>query len=609
MYITKAKIKNFKSIQEIEIPFDKVGNSFTKILVGINESGKSNILEALSYFEVPQANVDFYHFCNQKMEEEQYCDLYFTLDFDEGEKEELHKIIQELITSDSKISYSITNICKNVYLENGATKFTYTYEFDIIGPIKDLYFKKTRIANKDKLIINDLSGKNDGMEILSKEQIEDFLKVPIEVFVKEHEPKVSMWKPTPEYLLADADLNSLKNNFQSNKPLYNIFKLSGFETQETIAKEIGNISNSRNRSRLVSKLNSSINNYISKIWGNSIDLIIEITENGKFSLLIKDKGQDNQHDRFSITERSQGAQQFLSLILSLSLETENEERHNELILIDEPEVHLHPSGIRDIARELLKIGERNHVFLSTHSPFMIDKNGRERHYIIKKDKKAITKITRIKDSDNIIDDEVLREAFGIDVYRDLLNPHSILVEGASDKIILNKAFNCLNYKNISITNGHGSNIVTLASKLNYDNMSLIVVLDDDDEGKSDKNKIIKIGDFYNDNNVFTIRELVGELPDKATIEDTLNVEFVKSAFKKYYEESFGESPEFDPDSTQPILNQIIIFLKKNKKFNKWDMDAFKKRLSEDFNPNKESLTNKNQLLKNLAEKLHSILTK
>ena len=50
MIIKKVKIENFKSIREIEIPFDKVGNSYTKIFVGINESGKSNILEALSFF-------------------------------------------------------------------------------------------------------------------------------------------------------------------------------------------------------------------------------------------------------------------------------------------------------------------------------------------------------------------------------------------------------------------------------------------------------------------------------------------------------------------------------------------------------------------------------
>lgn len=68
MIIKKAIINNFKSIEHIELDFDKIGNSYTKIFVGINESGKSNILEALSYFKVPKVNVSFDSFCNQKLE-------------------------------------------------------------------------------------------------------------------------------------------------------------------------------------------------------------------------------------------------------------------------------------------------------------------------------------------------------------------------------------------------------------------------------------------------------------------------------------------------------------------------------------------------------------
>ena len=79
MRITKAKIENFKSIESIEIPFDKNGNSYTKIFVGINESGKSNILEALSFFEVPEDDVSFDHFCNQKLEDSKVCKITFSI--------------------------------------------------------------------------------------------------------------------------------------------------------------------------------------------------------------------------------------------------------------------------------------------------------------------------------------------------------------------------------------------------------------------------------------------------------------------------------------------------------------------------------------------------
>lgn len=603
MIIKKARIENFKSINKIEIPFEKVGNSYTKIFVGINESGKSNILEALSFFEVPEEDVLFDHFCNQKMEDSKSCDIYYNLDFEDGESDALQNAVNEVVNADFDIEFSITNIEKNVYLSKDSSTFEASYNYEISLSNPNLYIKSSKVSGKDTISIVDEQHKTDGYVLLDNESFDDHLYDIIAEFFEEHEPYVSVWKPSKEYLLYDANLNTFKDNITSNKPLYNIFKLSGYEDKKAISEAIGKVSNPRSRSRLESKLNDSLNDYIGKVWSNSIDLIIEITETGNFSLLIKDKGNENKHDRFSISERSEGAKQFLSLILSLSIETTNHERKNELILIDEPEVHLHPSGIRDLAKELLKIGRDNYVFLATHSPFMIDKTHKERHYIVKKNKKAITEITKIKDTDNIIDDEVLNEAFGINVYRDLLNPHSILVEGASDKLILQKAFNLLGRKDIGIANGHGSNIDTLASKMNYDNISILVITDDDKEGRKYKENILKIGGAYNDNTVYTIRDIEGDIIDQGTIEDTLGCKFVESQFIKYYKSTFDEDlTGIALSEDKPLLTQIVSILKE-KKYNSWNMDSFKKQLSEEFNPTKTSFPSKYKLLKELVEKI------
>ena len=75
-------------------------------------------------------------------------------------------------------------------------------------------------------------------------------------------------------------------------------------------------------------------------------------------------------------ERSQGFKHFISLILHLSISNKKEKCKDQIIIIDEPENHLHPSGIRYMRDELIKIGKNNYVFVATHSPFMIDnKNG------------------------------------------------------------------------------------------------------------------------------------------------------------------------------------------------------------------------------------------
>lgn len=600
MIIKKVNIENFKSISKIEIPFDKVGDSFTKIFVSINESGKSNILEALSFFDVPDDKVSFDLFCNQKMEDSNSCDIYFYLGFDEGESDALQKTVNKCISTECNIEFSISNIIKNVFLSKDFSSFDFEYSYDILLHNSNMYIK----SDKEIISIVDESHKTDDYVLLNENNFDDYFYDIVSNFLKENEPVVSVWKPSKEYLLYNANLITFRDKPNSNKPLYNIFKLSGYKDKNAIIEAIDKVTNARNRSQLVSKLNDSLNEYIGKVWKNSIDLIIEITETGSFSLLIKDKGDENRHDRFSITERSQGAKQFLSLILSLSIETTNHERKNELILIDEPEVHLHPSGIRDLSQELLKIGKNNYVFLATHSPFMIDKKHKERHFIVKKNSRAITELTRIKESDNLIDDEVLNEAFGINVYQDLLNPHSVLVEGASDKIILQKAFKLLEREDIGITNGHGSNIDTLASKMNFDGISVLVVTDDDKDGRKYKENILKIGGAFNNDTVFTIRDLEGGIINQGTIEDALGVKYVESQFVKYYKSTFNEElTGITLLEDKPVIMQIVAILKNKKKYSNWNMDSFKTQLSEEFKPSKSSFSTKYKLLKGLAIKI------
>lgn len=604
MIIKKAIINNFRSIEHIELDFDKIGNSYTKIFVGINESGKSNILEALSYFKVPKTNVSFDSFCNQKLEDSEKCEINFYLEF--GDNDCNINGITDLNNKPQNIKFKISNIVKRVFLQKKNNKFESSYEYDVEFLDNNIYIKKEQgydslYNSVDKYIINNKPV--EGFELLTNELLLKFFRKNISEMIEKEDPEVSMWKPSPDYILSNINLNKFKENINSSKPLKNIFYLSGY-TEDKIKEIIDKVSNHTQRSKLSSKLNTAINNYIKRVWSNKINVIIEITETGNLSFLIKDQGVENEHNRFEITDRSQGAQQFLSLILSLSLEAENHERKNEIILIDEPEVHLHPSGIRDLGKELLKVGNENYVFLATHSPFIIDKQHKERHYIVKKNKKAITEITRIKESDNIIDDEVLNEAFGINVYRDLLNPHSVLVEGASDKIILQKAFDCLGYNGIGITNGHGSNIDTLASKMNFDNISVLVVTDDDKDGRKDKEYILKIGGAYNEDTVYTIRDLVGGIIEQGTIEDTLDLKYVEAEFKKFYTSTYGKVLRgVALTNSKPVILQIIAILKAQKEYSSWNMDSFKKQLSEGFNPTKTSLSTKFKLLKDLAEKI------
>ena len=591
----------------MEFDIKKYGNSYTTMLVGVNESGKSNILQALSFFKTPSGECDFDDYCTQKEEDKaKYVLCSYELAFEN--KEDYRTVIDKKIVGDKKLSFEISRIEKNVYLGKGNSKFAELYEIQVCK-LPENKFIKVIEPNKSYAVID---VEEAGAEVLNEESLLKYFQQDIEAIIKLHEPEMSFWKSSEDYLIAsDIDLNTFKDN-QSNRPLVNIFALAGSDTKAKILDRINNITNSRHRSRLQKILSEKATEYIQNIWKHNIEIIIEIDKTSNCAVHIRDDGEANSHDRYSMNARSDGFKQFISLILSLSVETTQFNKNNRLIIIDEPEMHLHPSAIRDLSKELIRMGEKNYVFVATHSPFLIDKKHKERNMIISKNNHAITEKKAIKAHESIIDDEVLREAFGLEVYKDLLNPHSILVEGATDKVILEKAFKVKGITDYGITNGHGSSIVTLACKLNDTGISIVVVVDDDEAGKDDKEKIQKIGKFYKDN-VFTIRDLVGDIIAGGTIEDTLGKEFVESQFNTFYKSLYNKAPPNSLKDNKPFIAQITAQLKKHdsdlKDSNKLKecLNLFKKEIAKNVpssNPDlEENFPHLNSLVEKIKEKL------
>jgi len=606
MTLDKIKILNFKSIKELEFDIKKYGNSYTTMFLGINEVGKSNILEAMSYMKKPTGNFNYDDIHNQKDEESELVDLYF--DFTLDDSDNLFKTIENSIKNNKLLNIKIKNIEKNIYLKKNTKQFVETYNYDI-EITSNLFIKNIEETepedSKYKYEISKTNDEDETFEELTKELFKEYFSEKIESAIKLHEPQVSFWKPSEKYLISSVDLNNFKDDIESNIPLKHIFALAGFTTQEKIKEKIEAISNISQRRHLQSTLSNETTKYVKSIWKHNINIDIEITDSGKCNVSIKDGGKNNEHNYYPMNVRSEGFKQFMSLILSLSIESKKLGKKQRLILIDEPESHLHPSGIRDLGKELLAIGENNYLFVSTHSPFLVDRKNKERNIIIKKDPYACTIKKEINSENDIRDDEVLSEAFGINVYRDLMIPHKLLVEGASDKLILQKAFDIKDI-GYGITNGAGSNIVQIASKLNHDDIDIMVIVDDDKDGKKYKTDILKIGGVFSESNVFTLRDLVGSINNGGTIEDMLGKDFMESGFKKFYKDEFKKESSLSLEE-KPYIEQIKIYLQKEEKLKgeklKDILNQFKQKISEDFEPKEKSFSKNFPLLDELTNKI------
>lgn len=557
MILKKIEIKNFKSIKEIDFEVKKYGDSYTSFLLGVNEVGKSNILQAISFMNTPKEQLNFSYLHNQKIEDQERINFNFYLEFEKDETY-LNDIRKRYVNGDL-LDFEITNIYKNNFLEKSKNIFDEYYYFDV-NINSEVYIK---MNSSKKIEISKNNDINNSFEFLDENNFYTYFGSDVANIISNYEPKVSYWKPSDEYLISSSiDLKTFKTNINSNIPLKNIFVLSNYDTQEKISAKIDEILLSdKKRSKLQSELTDNTTEYIKNIWKHSISFLIEISETGNLTIFVKDDGKNNKHERYSMSDRSEGFKQFISLILSLSIETKKYNQSKKLIIIDEPENHLHPSGIRDLSKELISIGANNYLFVSTHSPYMIDHKHKERHIIIKKDAYANTIKKEIRAEIDLRDDEVLNQAFGMNVYRDLLNQKRLLVEGASDNIILSKAFYASN-EYYGITNGKGSNIINIASLFNDNELAILVLVDDDEDGKKYKEDILKIKGVFTNNNVFTLRDLVEDIVENGTIEDCLSKGFIQSKFNIEFKNKFEKDSDLELKEDKPFMSQIKVYLQK-----------------------------------------------
>jgi len=317
------------------------------------------------------------------------------------------------------------------------------------------------------------------------------------------------------------------------------FYIYGKKSDEEIKTSIERaLSSQARRDELQEKMSEKVTKHLNRIWKeHKIKIRVSINAN-KCQVHVEDK--DKKYAYYSMSQRSNGFKKFVSLILSLSAQNESNELNNQIILIDEPEVHLHPSGVRYMRDEILRIGKNNNIIVATHSHYMVDTECPERHWIVTKNKSE-TNVSQISQDANIEDDSVLASAFGLSLFKELLPRNIIVVEGGDDKQILSHSLKVLKPKFFhSIKSAGGaSKAPGFARIFNDENINAFILFDADKDGRDGKKKILHDqSEFYNTDNVFTLKDLLSELPNDCTIEDVLPINFVKEFFDEEMEMDF-----------------------------------------------------------------------
>ena len=135
----------------------------------------------------------------------------------------------------------------------------------------------------------------------------------------------------------------------------------------------------KNKNEKVGDVQKKVFNEINEIFENlSIDVKVEdISQDGRNITLFT----NSSGDEFDINELSSGEKQLF--LRTLAIRMLNPE--NSIILIDEPELSLHPKWQQRIVDVYRKIGKNNQIIIATHSPHILGSVRKENIMLLDKD--------------------------------------------------------------------------------------------------------------------------------------------------------------------------------------------------------------------------------
>ena len=577
MKLGTVLIVGFRSIETMTILFNGNGH---KVLVGKNESGKSNILKALSLLS---GRVDFENKDRKELHDQ---DAFVRFVFILGEREirNIGKEFYKKFPFDEQTRLT-KNLTIEAFLKKYASYIVYEIHCNKSGRWAYFLLEESLQANGKwyrvgQGVVNYRSGEmiptesyvneefisnnfNDEEQEalggrLSPIQIKDiyeFLRDKVSEYVTPNSYifPVIYWRynsgehDLPSYVSRDA----FAQNPNSCIPLRNMFLLSGIEEESIHSKISEAKAQGHNKLKsLLDDVNEKTNAYIKKSWKEYNKVKIELRSDGENIVV----GIKDSKNIFDFQQRSDGFRRLISFLLLISAEVDENQANNPLILIDEPEAGLHPSSAKDLRDKLIELGKTNTIVYATHSISMIDTENINNNLIVSRNDENTTIETAKEDGTSPA--ENIYQAIGYSIY-ETLKQKNILLEGYTDKKILKQFMIGNPWKQYGICyTSRVSNIRNVTPLLDLGSRDYFV-LSDADGPAIQQRKIMGDPPYW-----YTYKDLDSEA---VTLEDFYEKDFFQSAAQTVLTEYKISYPADDWFSENDRMASIKGFLHSKKR--------------------------------------------
>jgi len=570
MKFTYFKFRNFKGIEDEKLVLAQRTNSKIFSLVGLNESGKTTILEAMNFFSHKPESLDMLGIESYSVE-----DIHSLIPINKRDKfNDKITIEAGLEISEELVSEIKTKFKRelNIRITKCGNQVTYTQNYHFKNSIHQ--------PEKDESWWTfPMSGKKGKQR--KERELDNSTRLTANSIIKANIPSI-LYFPNflfefPERIYIDESLDDAKHKFyqkiiqdilDSLKNETNIKEhlLSRIESEDPNEK--------RNLESLKGKMEARLTRVIFKTWNEifnkqitkkEIKLNIDKDGTGSFvEFKIKD-----DIDTFRVHERSLGFRWFFVYILLTQFRSYRKGKGNALFLFDEPASNLHPSAQIELLNSFENLPG---VLYTTHSHYLINPKWLENTYVIK---------NRGIDYDNEEDFNPQNTDVRIYKYREFatnypnqtnyfqpilevldyrptnleLVPKAVLLEGKTDFYLLSYYQNVLSKEGYDISFIPGtsaSNLESLISLYLGWGKTFVIILDSDKEGKKQRTRYIdNFGEYISD--IIQTLEDVNPLWSNHKLESLLKKSEILEIQKMQYPDSGRINKKLFHRSVQELL--------------------------------------------------------
>lgn len=602
MKVEGFRIKNFKGINDLTLDFSKSPNSNIYTLIGLNESGKTTVLEAINYFTYKDEELESLDIKNYQIEDihdlipiskrsnftdEISIETKLRLDEEDNAfiKEELRKeqgfimsndieqiqVNQRYIFKDSNFIkskttwsncafYGKTNRQKHERNLEGEAFLSATNIVKKLMP-NILYFPTTLFEFPDRIYLEDREDvKDNGKHKFYRSVIQDVLdNLNNGLQIKTH------------------ILDRMKTNEENDKNhLEQVLRELSTKIEQVVFDAWKEVFKSNDQ-------NYNINNVQKRIritYGKNEE------EKCYLEFFIEDSDGN-----YKISERSLGFRWFFVFFMLTQFRGFRKSENREIIfLFDEPASSLHQTAQQRLLKSLGTIGEKCSIIYTTHSQHLVNPDWLEGTYVVKNEglddenfeeynsKRTDIKIYKYREFASKYPNKISYFQIVLDILEYVPSkleyiPDVVMLEGKND-------FYTIKYfKDVILDDKSEMNLLPGLSSGSLDNLislyigwgkTFIVLVDSDQEGSIQKERYIKKFGSLIEDRIFTYEDIDTEWKNVAIEKiigevDCLGIQL----------DAYPESIDFDKKIFNRSIQEKLIKQEKYE-FSKETKDKFKK---------------------------------